>query len=91
MEMKPTATDLPTTIQQYQLGLDCAYNTGKIIGEHNAKHDDFEMNGLRQRSTAWYTVCEALNKVDPGWMDRGGTVAECAVKTIKFLAGVSNE
>lgn len=48
--------------------------------EFVANQDDVQ---LRQQSAAWFEVSRTLDEVAPGWLGRGGTGVECAVKTIR--------
>lgn len=50
-----------------------------------AHENDFDQIGAEQRTAAWYAVCEALNKVAPGWLSGEGDGSYCAVKAIERL------
>ena len=43
--------------------------------------------GLKQRSDAWYAVCELITELDPNWHSGPGTGRIKALKAIRKLAG----
>ena len=45
--------------------------------------------GLKQRSDAWYAVCELITELDPNWHSGPGTERIKALKAIRKLAGLT--
>ena len=46
-----------------------------------------EYAGLKQRSDAWYDVCDLITELDPNWHSGPGTGRVKALKAIRKLAG----